>query len=103
WLFRRYQALPSGDRSVWPALRQLGGECLRIAGVFGSVLLLGAVILLPTLEHWQQSERERWDYEEMSRQSMPPNYALQFAVPNYLGTSDPTINRTGVSFWGYNH
>jgi hypothetical protein len=100
WLYRRYRALPGETpRTVLAVGRQLGSECLRIAGVFGSVLLLGAVQLVPTLEHLHLTARRQFDFQSIAWDSMPLHYLVQFVIPNFFGVSN--CDGTGVTFWGY--
>lgn len=101
WLFRRYRALPADQpRTALSVGKALGAESLRIAGVFASVLLLGAILLLPALENWRLSVREDFGFAESARQSMPGRYLLHFLVPNFFGVSND--QGVGVPFWGYN-
>ncbi len=101
WLWRRYRVMSEDEpRTAVALVRALGMESLRMAGVFVSALLLGAVLLLPSWEHWRLSVRENWGFDEVARQSMPWRYLLHFVVPNFFGvTNDRSI---GVPFWGYN-
>jgi len=99
WLNRRYRELPVRvPRTLVEVGRQLAGESWRIAGVFGSVLLLGAVLILPTYEHWRLSTRETMGFAGAAGQSLPVRNLVQVAVPNFFGTSNCTP--TDDTFWG---
>lgn len=100
WFYQAYCAAagePAAGRAA--IARRLGWEALRIGGVFASVLLLGAVQILPGLEHWSWSQRETWGYDRISDQSLPWHYLIHFVVPNFFGILNDA--RSGVEFWGY--
>jgi hypothetical protein len=100
WLYRRRQVLAEeAPRTVLQIGQQLGGECLRVAGLFASVLLLAAIQWVPTLEHWRLSPREQWGFQDLARGSMPVPYLIQFVAPNFFGVS--TDDRSTTTFWGY--
>ena len=99
WLYRRYRAWPVAIPRTFPALsRHLAGEAWRIAGVFGSVLLLGAILILPTFEHWQWSTRHAMEFSGAAAQSLPLRNLIQFAVPNFFGVANFTDQ--GANYWG---
>lgn len=92
WFYRRLRVTPV-------TIRQLAGEGARIAGVFASVLLLGAIMILPTFEHWQMSTRESLGFTDAACQSLPVRNLIQVAVPNFFGTSNCT--KEDDNFWGH--
>ena len=99
WLYNRYRVLPSGTpRTLTIIGRDLAGESWRIAGVFGTVLLLGAILILPTFEHWQLSTRQAMGFTGAAGQSLPLRNLIQVAVPNFFGTSNCTT--ADDNFWG---
>ena len=100
WLYCRYRDLPEcAPRTLVVIGRHLAGEGWRIAGVFGSVLLLSAVLILPTFEHWQLSTRQAMGFSNAAVQSLPVRNLIQVAVPNFFGTSNCTPEDD--NFWGY--
>ena len=99
WLYRRCCVRPVGSAWTIPAVsRWLASEGWRIAGVFGSVLLLSAVLILPTFEHWRLSTREAMGFVGSTEQSLPVRNLIQVAVPNFFGTSNCTPKDD--NFWG---
>ena len=100
WLYCRYCDWPAhAPRTRAIIGRQLAAESWRIAGVFGAVLLLGAVLILPTFEHWQLSTREKMGFTGAAGQSLPVRNLFQIAVPNFFGTSNCTPEDD--NFWGH--
>jgi len=79
--------------------KQLAGELVRITGVFLPVLLLTAVAILPTLNHWRRSSRQEMNFEAAAKLSMPWSYGLQMLVPNFAGVGSMQTNV--VPFWAY--
>lgn len=99
WLYRAHRVAALETPGAHAAIaRRLGMESLRICGVFASVLLLAAVQILPTIEHWDMSQREKWGYDRISDQSMPWHFLVHLLVPNFFGMV--YAGRPGVLFWG---
>ena len=99
WLYCRYRDWPERPlRTLSLISRHLVGEAWRIAAVFGSVLLLSAILILPTFEHWQLSTREAMGFNGAASQSLPVRNLVQIAVPNFFGTSNCTPEDD--NFWG---
>jgi len=88
------------NRTEQAPLRRMSLALARIVAVFGTVLLLGAVFLLPGAENWYHSQRLGLGFAEKADQSMPAYYLVQFLVPNFFGTVDPVTRTSG--FWGFN-
>jgi len=99
WLYCRYRDLPErAPQTLAVISRYFAGEGWRMAGVFGSVLLLSAVLILPTFEHWRLSTRETMGFPVAAGQSLPVRNLIQIAVPNFFGTSNCTPDDD--NFWG---
>ncbi|MCG3150108.1 MAG: hypothetical protein PCFJNLEI_03579 [Verrucomicrobiae bacterium] len=94
WLYRAYTVTGVPFKLSW-----LAREGLRVAGVFGVVLLLAAIAVLPTIEHWSLSERQTMGFSAAAAQSMPWRNLIQFLVPNFQGFSAQFVN-TPHPFWG---
>ena len=98
WLYRRYRTLPEQlPRTGAVICRHLAAEGGRIAGVLMSVLLLSAILILPTVEHWRLSSRRELGFAGMAAQSLPPRNLIQLAVPNFFMFFD-TVGR-GRDYW----
>ena len=73
---------------------------LRLTGLFAVVIAVGlgltAVVLLPTYELVNFSERAEVSYEMATTYSFHPRQIITFLMPDFFGKTDPS----GWNYWG---
>lgn len=97
WFFLAATRAPGGARERATAC---GAAAIRMGVVFGLVLLVGGVVLLPSLADWGGSARSEYSFEQIADNSVPWYYLPTLAFPNFFGISNATGE--GVRFWGIN-
>lgn len=75
-------------------------ECLKIAAVFGVVLLLGSFLIIATAQNWSLSQRQEFGFAEIADLSLPWYYLIHGLVPNFFGSVNG--DGSGLPFWGFN-
>jgi hypothetical protein len=101
WLYLYFFGERAKD--VSPPPRLISGialEGVKIGGVFLMVILLSAVVILPTGENWGQSHRQEFGFAQIADLSLPWNYLIHGVVPNFFGATNG--DGSGVPFWGFN-
>ena len=101
WLFLELKWV-SGQRggsvSGWirGGLRVVG----QLVGVYLVVALLGALVVIPTVQSWSMSHRQEFGFAQIADLSLPWYYLLHGLVPNFFGMTNG--DGSGVPFWGFN-
>ena len=100
WLYLVFQAPRSTASSRWRITGAALLNCVKMAGVFLVVGLLGIFVILSTVQSWSFSSRQEYGFAQIADLSLPWYYLIHGLVPNFFGAS--TGDGGGVPFWGIN-
>ena len=100
WLFNYVMEAAEKKPKLLPAVAKGLLEALKIGGLYIAVIILGAMMFLPSIENWSLSGRQKYTFETLADQSLPPYCVMNFFAANYFGEIDPKHKE--VPYWGFN-
>lgn len=100
WLFLAWQRERENCSNMRQWTRMSMRECLKIAGIYTAVALLGMFVILSSIQSWAMSARQEFGFAQIADLSLPWYYLIHALVPNFFGMTNG--DGSGVPFWGFN-